>query len=366
MNTLPLLLLFVATTVLANDRDAATDNRLRPPLLHQGGASDSGGPEYAERPRLSVLASQPARSLRIGDPAPALSVEEWTVGEPVGSFRAGTAYVVIFVPSSHTKLDGLFESISKLSERFAGQPVQVLAIGGVEAKTSRETWGTKVGEMRAHVRFPLAWDKGVESRTAFLTATGEQQPTVVFVIDPKGRLAWYGPPGATTEILRPVLADEWPLERVRNEIEATEDLSWLRIEVIRAQRTKDLERFLKAGERLTTGFTDPPSFEFAEALRDDLMDCAGEMLQSDSVFDARKDPRLSGLLLKATKRAAKIDRNNKPRSLALLARAQAINNDKASALRSARKALELAADMMPPDRDLIDQLTREVAEYGTR
>ncbi|MBL8874525.1 MAG: redoxin domain-containing protein [Phycisphaerae bacterium] len=366
MNTLLARILTLLGTIVATASGASTQASERLPTAVHSGNEASEGPDYAEKPKFAVRESQPARTLRIGDPAPALSVEEWTLGGPVGTFQAGTAYVVVFVPSSHSKLDPLLESISKLSERFADQPVQVLAIGGSEEKTTRQTWRSKIDSMKAHVRFPLGWDKGVESRSAYLTATGEQQPTIVFVIDTKGRLAWYGPPGATTEILRPVLADEWPLEQVRNEIEAAEDLSWIRIDVIRSQRTRDLERFVRSGERMTTGFADPPSFEFAEALRDDLMDMASEMLQSDSVFDARKDPRLAGLLLKVTERAARIDRNNKPRTLTLLARAQAINNDKASALKSARKALELAADMVPPDRDLIDQLTRDVAEYGTR
>jgi len=332
----------------------------------RAGVCTSEGPEYAERPRLSVRETQPARTLRIGDAAPALAIAEWNKLGPVEAFKEGTAYVVVFVPSSYSKLEPLFESISKLAERFADRPVRVMAVAGAEEKMSLETWRRKSEAMQNTIRFPLGWDNGVQSRSAYLTATGEQQPTIVFVIDTHGKLAWYGPPGFTTDILNSVLAGMWKFEQVRNEIESEEDLSWLRVEVIRAQRAKSLDRMIKAGERLTTEFRNPPSLEFAEVLRDDLMSFGHDMLATDSVFDARKEPRLRKLLLSTSERAAKIDHNEKPRSLALLARAQAINGDKANALRSARKALELAEAAQPPDRDLIDQLTSDVTEFGTR
>jgi len=331
----------------------------------RAGVCSSEGPDYAERPRLSVRESQPARTLRIGDTVPALRVAEWNHFGPVDEFKEGTAFVVVFVPSSNKNIEGLFESVSMLAERFAEQPVRVLAIAGEEQRMSLEAWRHKTESMKKSIRFALGWDKGVQSRTAFLTATGEQQPTLVYVIDKHRRLAWYGPPGYTTPILNSVLAGTWNFDQVRNEIESDEDLAWIRIEIIRAQRAKSIDRMIKAGERLTTEFRDPPSLEFQEALRDDLMQFGTDMLQSDSVFDARKEPRLRAILLAAAERAAKIDRNEKPRSLALLARAQAINGDKSNALKSARKGLELAEASQPPDRDLIEQLTNDVAEYGT-
>ncbi|MBX3388315.1 MAG: hypothetical protein KF691_02540 [Phycisphaeraceae bacterium] len=335
------------------------------PDLSRAGVFASDDPEYAERPRLFVREKQPERTLRIGDPAPTLEVEEWSAGDPVDAFRTGAAYVVVFVRSSYSGVGPVLESISMLSDRFADRPVRVLGVAGEEERMSLETWRAKVEAMTGKIRFPLAWDKGVRTRTAYLTATGEQQPTMVYVIDPKGRLAWYGPPGFTSQILDPVLAGTWDLGRARNEIESVEDLGWIRIDIIRAQRAKDIERLLKSGERLTTEFADPPSPEFVERLRDDLLQFARDLLASDSPFDPRKEERLRALVLRAAERAAKIDHNENPRSLAVLARVQFINGDRASALKSARRALELAGPMQPPDRDLIEQLAHDVAEYGT-
>lgn len=340
--------------------DDPTPGSARP----RAGAATLDGPEYSERPRFSLGAAQPARTLRIGDKAPRLQIAEWNAHGPVDAFAEGTAYVVAFVPASNGKIEALFESISKLAERFADRPVRVLAVAGEEEKMKLDAWRRKAEEIKPHIRFALGWDKGVGSRSAFLTATGEQQPTVIYVVDTNGRLAWYGPPGATTPILNAVLAGTWDFDQVRNEIESDEDLAWIRIEIIRAQRAKDVDRMIKAGERLTTEFRDPPSPGFLEALRDDLLSFGSDMLETDSVFDARKEPKLRAPLLAAAERAVKIDRNAKPRSLALLGRAQAINGDKAAALRSARRALELAADAQPPDRDLISQLSNEVAEYA--
>lgn len=358
MNPIPLLVLLG----LSGSFDDPTTSASHP---RAGVCVSDAGPEYTQRPRLYVRETQPERLLRIGDAAPALDVAEWTRRGPVKPFQAGTAYVVVFVPSSTGRTDALFESISKLAEHFAERPVRVLAVAGEERNMNLESWRRKVETISDTIRFPLAWDNSVRSRTAYLAAAGELQPTTVFVIDTQGRLAWYGAPGGTTPILESILAGTWNLETTRKEIESQEDLAWLRIETIRAQRAKDIGRMIKAGERLTTGFDDPPSLEFAEALRDDLMRFASDLLAADSAFNVEKEPRLRALLLASAEHAAKIDHNDKPRSLALLARAQAINRDKSKALRSARKALELAEAMQPPDRDLIDQLTRDVAEFGT-
>lgn len=335
-----------------------------PRSVPRAGIWAADGPEYAERPRLSVREKQPARTLRIGDAAPALQVDEWTANGPAAPFKPGVVSAIVFVPASYSGMDKLLESISKLADRFIERPVQVIAVAGEEERMKLPAWRVKVEAMRAKIRFPLAWDKGVLSRSAYLTATGEQQPTMVYVVDGNGRLAWYGLPGNTTAILNAVIGGTWDLDRVRNEIESDEDLGWIRVEIIRSQRAKDIERFLKAGDRLTTEFADPPSLEFSEALRDDLMQLVHDTLAPDSAFNPKKDARTRGLILAAAVRASRIDHDNKPRSLALLGRARFLNGDRAGALKSARRALELAGQMQPPDRELIDQLAEDVAEYG--
>ncbi|MFO0859424.1 MAG: hypothetical protein U0570_02625 [Phycisphaerales bacterium] len=321
-----------------------------------------GDPAFAERPKLSVRDKQPERTLRIGDPAPALAIEEWS--GTWNGIEPGKATVIVFVPGGNAKLAALMGAISNLADRFADRPVRVAAVTGADSKISKAGWKSFLEQNKSSVRVPCGWDDGIKSRSLYLAATGDQQPAMVYVIDMNGRLAWYGPPGSTTDVLNPVLDGTWDLAQARTEIEASDDLAWIQIELVRAQRAKDFTKFEDAGSRLVRRFDGIYSPEFSEVLRDDLLEFASNILNPEERFNVTVHPELKPLALEAAQRAARAARLENMRVLAVLARAQFVNGDRAGAVKNAARALELGKDMIPQDPEFIERVERELASYG--
>lgn len=309
---------------------------------------------------LSVPDKQPERTIRIGDPAPALHVREWIVesGAPKEGLQPGTAYVLVFFSSSQRPIKSLLDSVSNLSERFRDRFVRVVGITGENRGATRNDFNTVLDAYKHYVRFPLAWDDASKTRDAYLLALGGHQEPMVIVIDPKGRIAWYGRPGQTTPVLNAILADQWNLESVRQQIEHTEDVAWLRIEIVRAQRAKDPRRMLAAGEKLRDTCVSDSDEDRAELIR-----FADDVSARNSVFDLAANKDLAHLARTLAENAIR-DRDEDPRTLAVVARARFADADAEGAKAAARRALEILGSKVPTDNDLLDEIKRDFDRFS--
>lgn len=291
---------------------------------------------------------------------PALEIEEWlTTGDrpAVTTFERGTAYVVVFFSAGQQPLEPLLNSVAALSDMFRARGVRVLGLTGEDARASRLAGEAAVRGAAASKRFAIGWDRGDRTRKAIVEASGQRTPPLVYVIDTQGRLAWYGVPGGTSAILEGVLSGTWDLERTRRDLERTEDLAWLRIEVIRAQRARDAARMQAAGERLLNEFASDPEG------RDELLRFAAELTSRHGLFDLDAHAALRTLSLRAAEAAVAADPSD-PRRLRVLARAQAANARVDEARATTRAALEKAGGEEPADADLLDELATMLRQYA--
>jgi alkyl hydroperoxide reductase subunit AhpC len=311
---------------------------------------------------LSVPDKQPERTLRIGDDAPPLSVQEWIdEGKPApprDGFRPGTAYVLVFFTPTTRPIKPFFDSVSNLSDRFTNRMARVIGVSGDGGGATREDLATVLKAYGANVRFPIAWDDATKSRDAYLVALGGQNVPLVVVVDPRGRIAWYGSPGQTTQILNAVLSGQWDLDSVRDQVEHTEDMAWMHIEIIRAQRAKDPKRMLAAGERLGV-----LGSRLGEAERQEMLDFADAVCGRSTVFNLTQNLELARLARDLAYRAAS-DESTEPRVLAVLARTRFATGDKAGAISLSRKALEILGSKVPTDVDLLDDLKRDFERFS--
>ena len=312
---------------------------------------------------LRVPDKQPERTLRVGDPAPRLSVREWIdEGKPAPpreGFRPGTAYVLVFFTPTTRPIKPFFDSVSNLSDRFADRFVRVLGVCGAGGGAAREDLTTVLNGYPSNVRFPIAWDEGTTSRDAYLAALGDQSVPLIVVIDPQGRVAWYGPPGQTTAILNAVLSGQWDLDAARDQIEHAEDMAWMRIEIIRAQRSKDPKRMLAAGEKLGV-----LGARLGEGERQEMLAFADAVCGRGGVFDLRQHPELARLARELAYRAAS-DETTDPRVLAVLARTRFATGDKEDAAALARRSLEILGGKVPTDIDLLEELKKDFDRYSS-
>jgi hypothetical protein len=311
---------------------------------------------------LSVPEKQPERALRIGDSVPVLSVSEWiadgTPQPPRAGFQPGTAYVLVFFSPNQRPIKNLFDSISNLSDRFRDRLVRVIGVTGPSKSVARADLTTVLDSYKHYVRFPIAWDDATKTRDAFLTAMGGHKEPLVAVIDPRGRVAWYGAPGQTTQILNAILADQWNIDAVRQQIEHTEDMAWLRIEIVRAQRAKDPRRMLAAGEKLKAACAGLGDQDRAE-----LLGFANDVSGNDSVFDLTANKDLARLARTLAEQAIS-DHDEDPRTLAIVARARFADGDTQAARTTARRALEILGSKVPTDNDLLEEIRRDFVRFS--
>lgn len=322
-----------------------------------------GGAAPAEGISLSVPDKQPERTLRIGDEAPPLQVQEWIdEGKPTPpreGFRPGTAYVLVFFSPTTRPIKPFFDSVSNLSDRFANRLTRVIGVCGSSRSATRDDLSTVLNAYSANVRFPVAWDDGERTRDAYLKAMGGHNVPLVVVIDPKGRIAWYGAPGQTTQILNAILSGQWDLDAVRDQLEHAEDMAWMHIEIIRAQRARDPKRMLAAGEKLGV-----LGARLGEAERQEMLDFANAVCGRDSVFKGAHNLDLVRLARDLGYRAGSDD-STEPRVLAVLARTRFANGDNAGATQLARKALEILGSKVPTDVDLLDDIKKDFERFSS-
>ncbi len=143
---------------------------------------------------IAVLLSAPRNenappSLRIGDPAPALTVGDWIKGEPVEALEKGRVHVVEFWA---TWCAPCRTSVPHLT-RLQGKHPDAVFIGvAVSDKTARvKAFVEKMGDT---MDYRVAVEDGHRTSTAWMQAAGIGGIPAVFVVDKAGRIAWIGHP----------------------------------------------------------------------------------------------------------------------------------------------------------------------------
>lgn len=136
----------------------------------------------------------PVATLKVGDKAPALSVEKWVKGAPVKAFEPGKTYVVEFWA---TWCGPCIASMPHLSEIQHKNKDKVTIIG----MTSEDTRGNSLAKVEEMVTakadgmgYTVAWDNGRTTNEAYMKAADRNGIPCSFVIDGTGTLAWIGHP----------------------------------------------------------------------------------------------------------------------------------------------------------------------------
>jgi len=153
-------------------------------------------------------ADKPAITLKVGDKAPAISVEKWVKGSPVNAFEPGKFYVVEFWA---TWCGPCIQSMPHLSKIQKSHKDKVTIIGMTSVDPNNSL--TKVEEMVAAkgdgMAYTVAWDKGQATKDAFFRAAGQNGIPCSFLVDDKGTIAWIGHPMYLDIPIEMMVAGKW-------------------------------------------------------------------------------------------------------------------------------------------------------------
>lgn len=174
-------------------------------------------------------ATPEAKTLKVGDPAPALNIAHWAKGEPIKGFEKDRAYVVEFWATWCGPCIQNIPHLTKLQKTYKDKGLTVIGVsssdrrGIDDVRPFVERMGKKMG-------YTIAVDNAYATGAAYMSATGQNGIPVAYVVDKSGKLAWYGhPQNGMDEVVEMVVEGNFDAktfeERVARKREFSQKLS---------------------------------------------------------------------------------------------------------------------------------------------
>lgn len=137
--------------------------------------------------------------LQIGDPAPALAVGEFVVGEPVDRLSPGTVYVIEFSGTSCVPCIELIPHLNVLQERH---PEVVLISVFPEAADVVRTFFQRLDQK---IEYRVSIDNETKMWNHWSNPACQLAIPHAFIVGADGRIAWIGHPGLIDEPLAEIV-----------------------------------------------------------------------------------------------------------------------------------------------------------------
>lgn len=336
----------------------------------------------------ALSTAQPSAALptevKVGGPAPKLSVSKWVKGTPVKEFEKGKLYVVEFWATWCGPCKTSIPHLSKLQAKYKDK-VQFVGVSIWENKP--EDVDPFVKEMGDQMNYAVAMDEMPSANAKpdegfmaknWMEAAKQMGIPSAFIIDGEGRVAWIGHPMEMDDPLAKVVEGTWSFDEFAKLQAEKELVSALMQKYSAAMRDNKIDAALEAcDEMVKAGAPEQAMFSRLNALvlfKKDFE--AAEKYGKEAVESVFKDDwnTLNSLAwmvvdpkgtcekknlnyaLAAAKRSVELDKNWA--NLDTLARAHFIHGDKAKAIELQKEALSLA-----PDEDSKKELQATLDEY---
>jgi thiol-disulfide isomerase/thioredoxin len=323
-------------------------------------------------------------SLKIGDPAPALTVTKWLVGDAVAVFDSGKIYIVEFWSTSCGPLHFFMPMLSDLQARYKDKGVTVISftsrdIRGIAGNTEADV-AAFIKKQRPPVGHTFAYADNGTMAVAWLAAAG-QKGFCTFLVDRSGRIAFMGHPMFMEFALSKVLAGRANAKSVGNEMATVmTDYETMHERLVRDfQSGRDLKpglRALKAFEAKYPPMADLPTLiqaklsllpkhgqsgegkDYATALIAKATEQKDVRVlgQAYSILrDQKENADMLALARKAAEAHVQIDGGQDAQSLLNLGEAYFTSGDKAKAKECANKAIAIAANEPAAIREHVEK-----------
>lgn len=146
----------------------------------------------------SAPSSAAAATLKVGDKAPELSVEEWIKGKKVEKFESGKIYVVEFWATWCGPCKESIPHLTELQKTYKDKNVTVIGIAGSERGTTEKQ---KLDGLKNFVKakadgmnYTVAYDSDRSMSKSWMEPAGKDGIPCAFVVGTDGKIAWIGHP----------------------------------------------------------------------------------------------------------------------------------------------------------------------------
>lgn len=334
----------------------------------------------AAKPAAPAQPKAAEATLKVGDPAPALTIETWVKGEEVKSFETGKTYVVEFWATWCGPCIASMPHLSEIQKEYKSKGLTVIGVTSEDKNNTLEKVQKMVSDKGDTMGYTVAWDKGRTTNGAFMKAAARNGIPCSFVVDGKGNIAYIGHPMTLDLVLDQVVAGTWDY---KTGPEGIAKMQSAQREIGMKARTDPkaaLEAFAtfeKEYPKVAEGMTDlkyqlllkTGDFEGAYKIAGKLVDDAIAKKDSSKLNqiawnivdpEANVENKNLDLALKAATKAAEITENKNAAVLDTLARVHFVKGDIAKAIEIQTKAVELAEGDMKKD------LEKALDEYNKK
>lgn len=251
--------------------------------------------EEAKSPAVEAVSTEAGREafepgrLLVGDPAPALSIKRWYLGEPREQLTPGHVHVVDLWATWCGPCVRAMPELTALQAEYRDKGVRVLGVSIDEARNAEEQVERFIENRSDTIGFDIALDDG---RTVqdWLTAAGRSSIPSSYVVDQEGTIAWIGHPQEPD----PVSGEPMMKAVIDGLIDGSFDLEAATLEA-RQEILKERES-AKAAQRVT-GLMDEMGQAWSSGDRQKTMEIIDRIIALDPASGAELAVRKAEILL---------------------------------------------------------------------
>lgn len=161
-------------------------------------------PKQKEQPKEKDRRGQPENKdkkeaaqvkLKVGDKAPALTIDKWLKGEEVKGFEKGKVYVVEFWATWCPPCVASIPHLTELQKKH--KDAVIIGVAGSErgsGNSVEQKLKTFIKDQGTKMEYRVAYESGGKMGQNWLRAAGQNGIPCAFIVDHEGKLAYIGHP----------------------------------------------------------------------------------------------------------------------------------------------------------------------------
>jgi len=230
-------------------------------------------PEHPEHPEAGDQnAAKKAKSLTIGDKAPAVKVAKYFNGKPVKAFKPGKTYVMEFWATWCGPCVAQIPHLATMQKEFKKNDVQFVSTAVWQREETQAAREKKVGDFvkakDGAMAYTVAIDDNGYMADNWMKPAGQNGIPAAFLVGKTGEIEWIGHPGGLDPVLKQYLAGTW--DRAAAKAKIVEEQRFAKtgremmMKAMMAERSGDRAAAAKAFAELAKEF---PSNENVKAMQ---------------------------------------------------------------------------------------------------